>query len=145
MWIFEIVRRMNSSKLSGYLFFILGVSTFVLGLFVLKDTYYFVEASANAEGEVVSIVNEDGYFYLKVEFRDINNNLASFQSNGGCSPSCYSENEIESVRYIPGKDSEPRIDTFFNLWFPSSLLLVIGCAFVLTSLFQIKRLNRESI
>lgn len=142
---FSVVSRMNNSIKVGYLYLILGVLMFFGGLHITKSTSDFIDNSLSAKGTVIELVQKEDSLFPIVSFKDKTQKEHTFESNFGCSPACYREQEQVIVLYSDGIVKDPRVSGFMSLWLPSLLLLGIGLSFVIVSLFQIKRLRRTMV
>ena len=138
---FSVVSKMNNSIKVGYLYLILGVLIFFGGLYITKSTSDFIDNALSARGTVIELIRKDDSLYPVVSFKDKNEKQHTFDSNYGCSPACYKEQEQVTVLYRESNVMAPKISGFMSLWLPSLLLLGIGFSFVVVSLLQIKRLR----
>ena len=138
---FSVVSKMNNSIKVGYLYLILGVLMFLGGLYITKSTSDFIDNALSANGTVIELIRKEDSLYPIVSFQDKTEKLHTFESNFGCSPACYKEQEQVTVLYSDSNVKQPKISGFLSLWLPSLLLLGIGISFVVVSLFQIKRLR----
>ena len=138
---FSVVRKMNNSIKVGYLYLILGVLMFLGGLYITKSMSDFIDNALSAKGTVIELVQKEDSLYPIVSFKDKTEKQHTFESNFGCSPACYKEQEQVTVLYSDGNVKAPKVSGFMSLWLPSLLLLGTGISFVIVSLFQIKRLR----
>lgn len=136
---------MNNSIKVSYLYLLLGVITFIVGIFVTKNTIEFNQLAINAKGNVSKLVVIDSKFYPEVTFLNSKNETHQFISNSGCKPACYKEGETVNVLYLPNHPEEAQLNTFLSLWVPTILICGIGVVFIVFSLFQIKRLKEQSV
>jgi hypothetical protein len=138
---FSVVSKMNNSIKVGYLYLLLGVLMFLFGLYNTKSTSDFIDSALSAQGTVIELIRKDDSLYPVVSFIDETGTTHTFESNYGCSPACYKEQEQVTVLYSDGNVKNLKVSGFMSLWLPSLLLLGIGISFVSVSLFQIKRLR----
>ena len=138
---FSIVSKMNNNIKIGYMYLVLGVLMFLGGLYITKSTSDFIDNALSAKGTVIELIQKDDSLYPVVSFMDETEKQHTFESNYGCSPACYKEQEQVTVLYSGGNVKAPVISGFMSLWLPSLLLLGIGISFIVVSLFQIKRLR----
>lgn len=142
---FRVVSKMNNSIKVGYLYLLLGVLAFLFGLYITKSTSDFIDSALSAEGTVIELIRKDDSLYPVVSFNDEIGKMHTFESNYGCSPACYKEQEQVTVLYSDGNVKDPKVSGFMSLWLPSLLLLGIGISFVAVSLFQIKKLRGKTL
>ena len=116
----------------------------IAGSYITKTTADFIDGALSTEGVVLELVQRDDSLYPKIEFLDSTGQSHIFEANYGCSPACYKEQERVNVLYNTDKIMDTKIDSFMGLWLASIILFGIGVSFVVVSLFQLKRLNRES-
>ena len=142
---FSMVSKMNNSIKVGYLYLLLGVLMFLFGLYTAKSTSDFIDSALSAKGTVIELIRKDDTLYPIVSFNDETGKTHTFESNYGCNPACYKEQDQVTVLYSDGNDKDPKVSGLMSLWLPSMLLIGIGISFVSVSLFQIKRLRDSTV
>jgi hypothetical protein len=68
-------------------------------------------------------------YYPRVRYVTRSGNPVEFTGSVGSSPPAFDVGEAVGVLYDPAAPEKARIDTFFQLWFPSLLLGGIGLVF----------------
>lgn len=135
----KLVQWMNRSKKVAWLYLATGIAVTLLGIYICKSTLDFVKDANRVQGVVSDLTIKDGSFYPVVNYQDAEGKTHELNSRAGCKPACYQKGETVAVLYSKGQ--EAKIDSFFSLWGITTLLLVVGSGFVITSLFQLKKLK----
>lgn len=132
---------MNNSLKISYLYLLLGVIAFIVGIFVTKNTIEFTQQAINTKGKVSRLVAVDTKIYPEVTFLSSLNETHKFISNFGCKPACYKKGETINILYLPNQPDQAQLNSFVSLWGPTLLTCGIGLIFISFSLFKIKRLK----
>ena len=139
---FEMIIKMNSNKKVAFSYLCLGSVLITFSVLISLSSIKYVTEGENTIGEVVDLVVDDGSVKPIVSFTDTNGQIRKFESNVKCKPTCYEIGQQVKVIYIHSLD-DVIVNDFYSLWFPSSLLFLIGFSFSLISIYQIRKLNRK--
>jgi hypothetical protein len=134
----------------GVIFFIIGAGILIGGGFTVKNIISFLDNSIKTEGNVINIIqsrSSDGgnlMYSPEVSFVDAKGQTITFGSNTSSSVSTYKIGEKVSVLYRKDNSQDAKINTFFQIWFGSIMVVFLGGIFFLIGLITIVRQIRKN-
>ncbi len=144
---------MNALKLIGAIFLLGSILLLGAGGYSYHRTKKFLENSAAAKGTVVDLAprssRSGGPTYAPVvRFKTERGETITTYGSLASSPPSYRRGEEVTVRYDPKNPCEVSIDSFFELWFLTMILLGIGAVFgmvgvpmTLSSVFSARKIK----
>lgn len=129
---------MKATKIISYVFAVIGTGLLVATFFVTTSTLNFVAKSKVTSGKVVDLVehtstdsdNHDSYTYAPViDFTTADNQDIEFESDVSSNPPAYHAGDSVQVLYDPASPHDAKINSFFELWFASLILGLLGLVF----------------
>ena len=129
--------------IGGVIFFLVGAGVLVGDFFITTGTVSFLNSSTKTDGSIVNIVqsrssDSGNYMYApEVSFIDASGQTITFTSGVSSSYSSYKVGDKVSVLYDKNNSRIARINTFFQLWFATIVMSVVGVIFFLIGLFII--------
>jgi len=131
--------------IGGAIFFLLGAGILVGDFFVTTGTIYFLRSSVETDGSVINIIHSrssdsvNAMYTPEVSFTDASGQTITFTSNISSSSSSYKIGDKVSVLYDKNNSRSARINTFFQLWFATIIMSVVGVIFFIIGLFIITK------
>lgn len=125
---------MKTLILFKIIFSLVGLGLLGGAAFMLNDTRAFLAQAYNAQGVVVDLIprrgSEGGTTYApKFQFNNAQGQSFTVENGPSSSPPAYERGEQVRVLYVPGKEAEAKIDSFFSLWFGSLMMGILGSVF----------------
>jgi len=129
-----------SELLKGIVITILGGAIFGGGVYLSQEKIEFYTQSTQTEGTVIAIDSRrsgsTNYYYPVVSFESEDGNTYSISSETGTSaPYDYETGEKINIRYIKENPQNAKIDSFFELWGMSTILLAVGLVLFLAGVY----------
>lgn len=126
-------------KLVAYLFTLIGALMLIgMGLWYLS-TQAFITRASHAEGIVIDLVESQSYsrssrsytptYRAVVSFKDAQGKEWKFTSSVSSSSPAYQIEEKVPVLYLPSKEQNAEINTFFSLWLGHLIFGGLGLLF----------------
>lgn len=136
----------------GIIFFFVGVVILTGDFFVTNGVVSFLKSSIISEGKVTDIVksrsDKGQYMYSpEVSFTDPDGKVFSFTSNLSTNSPNYTVGETVSILYNKSNHQDAKINTFFQLWFGTMILSILGIVFFVIglSILIYKIINRVKV
>lgn len=136
--------------LVGIFFSLIGLSILAGDFFITSNTIFFLNNSVKAEGQVVEIIqsrssDNKAIYSPRVVFIDSVGNEITFTSSLSTNISSYSTGDKVEVFYEKSNPQNARINSFFQIWFATILMSVLGVAFFLGGFSNlVKQVRRSS-
>ncbi|MEM7799101.1 MAG: DUF3592 domain-containing protein [Chloroflexota bacterium] len=111
------------------IFGLIGLILLSIGGFLWYRQTQFLERARETEGLVVDLVPNDNMYAPVVRFFLPNGDEVVFRSSISSNPSRYAVEDQVTVFYDPERPSDARIGNWFDLWFASLLLSIMGGIF----------------
>ena len=130
----------NKALIVGVIFFLVGLFILVGDFYVTRGMLSFLSLSTRTDGKVTSIVqgrsSKGQYMYSpEISFTDAEGKILSFTSNLSTNSPNYKVGEAVSVLYNKDNHQDAKINTFFQLWFGTIVLSILGVVFFVIGLF----------
>jgi hypothetical protein len=129
--------------IGGVIFFLVGAGVLVGDFFITTGTISFLNSSIKTDGSVVNIIHSrssdsvNAMYTPEVSFTDASGQAITFTSNISSSSPSYKIGDKVSVLYDKNNSQSARINTFFQLWFATIVMSIVGVIFFLIGLFII--------
>jgi len=126
------MKRETNPKIVGIIFSTLGIILLTASFFVCKNMKNFIAISEKADGIVVDVVSRGAKsrsYYPVVSFTARDGREYRFEGGIGSNPPDYSTHDRLKVLYDPSNPKTASIDTFFQKWFATAILFILGFIF----------------
>jgi hypothetical protein len=115
------------------LLLIIGISLLYLAGDNFLETRKFLASAIETKGTVAELVNSDDVYMPVFEFRDHNNNVIRFEHNIGSNPAAWKKDEEVRILYDPDFPNDHRIISYWGLFRPTIVLMMIGLSITVVS------------